>query len=96
MIFELADKDMIFLLGLFILWIGGTAMLSIGSITTFGYTLQKGHTYICSECGKSIPKNHHHTYEECQEHKKPVYPDHRLFYGSKKYWKAPEWRNLRR
>ena len=97
MILEVADKDIIFLLGLTILWLGGMAVASIGSVTTFGYTIENGYEYICSECGKLIPKNHYHNKEECldcsewSERGLPCQPDHRCYFGAKKYVKEPPW-----
>ncbi len=96
--FEIAENDIGFLFGLFILWFGGRSLASIGSVTTFGYTMGKGYEYICSECGKLIEKNHYHTREECLDcsewHKRglPCQPDHSLYYGSERYVRVPDWK----
>lgn len=99
MILEIADRDIIFFFGLLIFWIGGMSVISIGSVPTFGYNLEKGYDYICSECGKPIPKNHYHDEEECLDCSEwnkrglPCQPDHRCYYGVKEYVKEPPWKN---
>ena len=98
MIVELANKNIVFLLGLLILWVGGMALSSVGSVTTFGYDMREGYEYICSGCGKLIPKKHYHTREECLDCSEwnkrglPCQPDHRCYYGSEQYVRSPDWK----